>query len=45
MGEWRNLGVVPLDNKIYAIGGWSGGPLGLVEEYQARFMIMLPVVR
>ncbi|MBN1248102.1 MAG: hypothetical protein JXC32_10625 [Anaerolineae bacterium] len=24
VGEWRNLGAVPWDTSIYAIGGWSG---------------------
>jgi DNA-binding CsgD family transcriptional regulator len=24
VGEWRNLGAVPWDTAIYAIGGWSG---------------------
>lgn len=45
LGEWRNAGVAAVGNSIYVIGGWSGRPLGLVEEYQARFVIMLPMVR
>ena len=33
-GEWRNLGAAPLNNKIYVVGGWSGGYLDAHEQYR-----------
>ncbi|TKJ29370.1 MAG: hypothetical protein CEE40_08605 [Chloroflexi bacterium B3_Chlor] len=41
-GEWRNLGVVTTNTRIYAIGGWNGDFLNLNEEYQALFTYYLP---
>jgi DNA-binding CsgD family transcriptional regulator/N-acetylneuraminic acid mutarotase len=43
-GEWRNLGVVNTETKIYAIGGWNGDFLNLSQEYRALFTYYLPEV-
>lgn len=46
VGEWRGLGVVALETSLYAIGGWSGGYLGLTYEYQVfPFRIFIPASR
>jgi DNA-binding CsgD family transcriptional regulator len=43
VGEWRSPGVAVLDGSLYAVGGWSGGYLGLTEEYQLLpFRIFIP---
>ena len=41
-GQWRNLGVVPFETRLYAIGGWSGEDLGINAEYQAIFRVVVP---
>jgi len=41
-GQWRNLGVVPFETRLYAIGGWSGEDLGFNGEYQAIFRVVVP---
>lgn len=40
--QWRNLGVATLDGDLYAAGGWSGEPLGVLQTYQAIFKLFLP---
>ena len=46
VGEWRNLGLAAVDTKkgglVVALGGWSGGYLGVVQAYQAVFRVFLP---
>ena len=42
-GQWRNVGVAALDNKVYAIGGWSGAYLPNNEAYQALIRQLLPL--
>jgi DNA-binding CsgD family transcriptional regulator len=44
VGEWRNPGVVALENDIIAVGGWSDGQLGLNQKYAALpFRVFIPV--
>lgn len=43
-GEWRNLAAAPLNNKIYAVGGWSGGYLDAHEQYLALLTQMIPLI-
>jgi hypothetical protein len=43
-GEWRNLGAVPINNKIHAVGGWSGGYLDAHEQYLALLTQMIPLI-
>jgi len=43
VGQWRNLGVAALDNKLYAVGGWNGGYLPNNEAYQALIRQLLPL--
>ena len=43
-GEWRNLGAAPLNNKIYVVGGWSGGYLDVHEQYLALITQMIPLI-
>jgi N-acetylneuraminic acid mutarotase len=40
--QWRNLGVAALEGDLFAAGGWSGEPLGVVQTYQAVFKLFLP---
>lgn len=40
--QWRNLGVAALEGDLYAAGGWSGEPLGVLQTYQALFKLFLP---
>ncbi len=42
-GSWRNLAAAPLNNKVYAVGGWSGAYLDAHEQYKALFQLMLPL--
>lgn len=43
---WFGLGLLPLGNRIYAIGGELGGSLtSQTTAYQAIYTILLPVVR
>jgi DNA-binding CsgD family transcriptional regulator len=44
VGEWRNLGAAPINNKIYAVGGWSGGYLDAHEQYLALLTQMIPLI-
>jgi DNA-binding CsgD family transcriptional regulator len=43
-GEWRNLGATALNNRIYAVGGWSGGYLDAHEQYLALLTQMIPLI-
>ncbi|HIC88766.1 MAG TPA: hypothetical protein EYP04_05130 [Anaerolineae bacterium] len=40
---WRNLGVVTLGPKVYAVGGWSGDYLSVNAAYQASVRVFLPL--
>ncbi|NLF00644.1 MAG: hypothetical protein GX601_06660 [Anaerolineales bacterium] len=43
IGEWRSPGLVVLDTRIYAIGGWSGRYLSLNQVYEALpFRLFIP---
>jgi hypothetical protein len=42
-GQWRNLGLVALNQKLYAIGGWAGSYLSLNQSYQALLRQLLPL--
>ncbi len=46
VGEWRTLGLSVAEaydgTRLYAVGGWSGRPLGLVRVYQAEYRVYLP---
>ena len=45
-GEWRTLGLTAIAGRegtyLYAIGGWSGRYLSVVEAYRATYRIYLP---
>ncbi len=41
-GQWRNLAAAPLNNKIYAVGGWSGTYLDVNEQYLALIQQLIP---
>jgi hypothetical protein len=43
IGQWRNLGAAAVGQKVYAMGGWSGGYLVVNEEYQPLFRTLLPL--
>ena len=46
VGEWRNLGLAAITTQegvtLYAIGGWNGRYLNVVQAYRASFRIYLP---
>ncbi|MEA3406758.1 MAG: LuxR C-terminal-related transcriptional regulator [Chloroflexota bacterium] len=46
LGRWRTLGLSTANTKdgtyLYAVGGWNGNYLGIVEAYQASFRVYLP---
>ncbi len=42
---WRNLGLVAVDTRLYAVGGWNGRPVDTNAEYIALFRIFIPVPR
>lgn len=46
IGEWRTLGLSVIesggDTFFYAIGGWNGRHLAVVQAYQASFRVYLP---
>jgi DNA-binding CsgD family transcriptional regulator len=43
---WFGLGLAPLGNRLYAVGGELGGNLtGRTTAYQAIYTVLLPVVR
>jgi hypothetical protein len=42
-GPRRTLGLVLLDDHVFAIGGWRDGYLRLNEQYQATFSIVVPI--
>jgi len=41
-GPWQHLGLAGIDTKLYALGGYQSGILGINEEYQALYRIFLP---
>jgi len=44
--QWRNMGVVAIDTKIYAIGGWDGTDQKFIDSvvsYQFLFQLFLPI--
>ncbi len=43
-GIWRNAGVVAVQNKIYAVGGWNGNYLSTNQEYRTTFEIFIPAM-
>lgn len=43
LGAWRNLAAVPLNNKLHAVGGWSGAYLDAHEQYAALIQLLLPM--
>jgi len=46
VGEWRALGLTAMTTRqgsvLYAIGGWNGRYLGVVQAYQATYRLYLP---
>ncbi len=44
-GQWRNLGVVATETRVYALGGWNGDFMDANQEYQALFTYYLPELR
>lgn len=46
LGEWRTLGLSAIDTQsgvlIYAIGGWSGRFLSVVQAYAASYRVYVP---
>lgn len=42
-GAWRNLAVTPLNNKLHAVGGWSGAYLNEHEQYAALIQLLIPL--
>ncbi len=43
VGQWRNLGVVAFEQRVYALGGWGGAYLDVNEQYQALIRQLLPL--
>lgn len=43
VGQWRNLGLVALQQRLYAVGGWAGAYLDVNEQYQALLRQLLPL--
>ncbi len=44
MNEWRSPGVTVVDSTIYAVGGYSGGYLGLNQAYEALpYRVFIPL--
>jgi hypothetical protein len=44
--QWRNMGLVAIDTKIYAVGGWDGTEekfMDTVVSYQFLFQLFLPI--
>jgi len=46
VGQWRALGLTAMTTRqgsvLYAIGGWNGRYLGVVQAYQATYRLYLP---
>jgi DNA-binding CsgD family transcriptional regulator len=46
LGEWRTLGLsaieLPEGGFLYAVGGWNGRYIGIVEAYQTFFRLFVP---
>jgi hypothetical protein len=45
VGVWRNLAAAPLNNKVHAVGGWSGAYLDAHEQYAALIQLLIPLQR
>lgn len=47
VGQWRTLGLSSVSGqdgtRLYAIGGWNGRQLGVVEVYQATYRVYAPL--
>jgi len=44
VGEWRSPGVAAIQNTIYAVGGWSNGPLAMTQAFAALpFRVFIPI--
>jgi len=39
---WRSLGLVAIDTKLYAVGGWSNSYVNTNAEYVALYRIFIP---
>ena len=42
-GAWRSLAATALNNKVHAVGGWSGAYLDVHEQYAALIQLLIPL--
>jgi hypothetical protein len=43
LGQWRNLAMTAHADRLYAVGGWSGGYLDVTEQYMPLYILRLPL--